>query len=218
MHGRAVRRLILALLIVVGACHHDPAPTAPLDPTDKPPLPPASGTPIGYLIDDAGELKLSDDQVTKLRDIDTSLAADLEKIDAATRSANRPADSDQSAAPPAGGGRHGGGRHGGGMGSMGGGAGGGGHHKHAGSGAGSGSPSAQASLGKLSDQRNADVKDALQRAFALLDDGQQVTAKKVLSDHDVDLDVGSVGSSGGAPNNGAVPTAEPGAGDPPPEP
>ena len=107
------------------------------------------------------------------------------------------------------------------MGSMGGGAGGGGHHKHAGSGAGSGSPSAQASLGKLSDQRNSDVKDALQRAFALLDDGQQVTAKKVLSDHDVDLDVGSVGSSGssgGTPNNGAVPTAEPGASDPPPEP
>ncbi|HEX7703813.1 MAG TPA: hypothetical protein VF403_23895, partial [Kofleriaceae bacterium] len=79
-----MRRLILALLIVVGACHHDPAPAAPADPTDKPPLPPASGTPIGYLIDDAGELKLSDDQVAKLRDIDTSLAADLEKIDAAT--------------------------------------------------------------------------------------------------------------------------------------
>jgi hypothetical protein len=202
-----VRRLILVLLIVVGACHHDPAPAAPADPTDKPPLPPASGTPIGYLIDDAGELRLSDDQVAKLRDIDTSLAADLEKIDAATRSANRPADSDQAAAPPQGGGRHGG-RHGGG------GMGGGGHHKHTGSGAGSGSPAAQASLGKLSDQRNADVKDALQRAFALLDNGQQVTAKKVLSDHDVDLDVGSVGSSGGAPDNGAIPTPEPIGGEP----
>ena len=222
MHRPAVRRLILALLIVVGACHHDPAPAAPADPTDKPPLPPASGTPIGYLIDDAGELKLSDDQVAKLRDIDTSLAADLEKIDAATRSANRPADSDQSAAPPQGGGRHGGRRGGsmsggGGMGGGGTGGVGGGRHKHGGSGGGSGSPSAQASLGKLSDQRNADVKDALQRAFALLDDGQQATAKKVLSDHDVDLDVGSVGGSVGT---GAVPTSEPtgGVGDPPPEP
>jgi hypothetical protein len=203
VHGRAVRRLILALLIVVGACHHDPAPATPADPADKPPLPPASGTPIGYLIDDAGELKLSDDQVAKLRDIDTSLAADLEKIDAATRSATRPADSDQAAAPPPqSGGRHGG-RHGAG----------GGHHKPSGGGAGSGSPAAQASLGKLSDQRNADVKDALQRAFALLDGGQQTTAKKVLSDHDVDLEVGSVDAAGGTPNNGAVPTPEPMAGE-----
>ncbi|MEO8840102.1 MAG: hypothetical protein ABI591_17785 [Kofleriaceae bacterium] len=210
-----MRRLILALVLVVGACHHDPAPAAPSDPADKPPLPPASGTPIGFLIDDAGELKLSDDQVAKLRDIDTSLAADLEKIDAATRSANRPADSDPSAAPPPSGGRHGGRHGGGGMSGGMGGAGSSGHHKH--SGGGSASPSAQASLGKLSDQRNGDVKDALERAFALLDDGQRVTAKKVLSDHDVDLDVGSVG---GVPNNGAVPTAEPvgGEGDPRPEP
>ena len=200
-----MRSVIFAILLA-GACHHDPAPATPIvDPADKPPLPPASGTPIGFLIDDStGELKLSDDQVAKLRDIDTQLAADLEKIDAATRAANKPADGDSS--PPPQGGRHGG-RHGGG--GMGGSPGGGGHRK-AGGGSGAPSPATQANLGKLSDERNSDVKDALTRAFAILDDKQQTTAKKILSDHDVDLDVGSTSPRA---SNGATPTAEPMPGD-----
>jgi hypothetical protein len=208
---RSVIFTILAVLLA-GACHHDPAPATPIvDPADKPPLPPASGTPIGFLIDDStGELKLSDDQVAKLRDIDTQLAAELEKIDAATRAANKPADGDSP--PPQQGGRHGGRRGGGGMGGggMGGGTSGGGtsggHRRGGGGGSGAPSAATQANLGKLSDERNSDVKDALARAFALLDDKQQVTAKKVLADHDVDLDVGSTSPSAG---NGATPTAEP---------
>ena len=191
-------------ILLAGACHHDPAPATPIvDPADKPPLPPASGTPIGFLIDDStGELKLSDDQVAKLRDIDTQLAAELEKIDAATRAANKPADGDSPA--PQQSGRRGGGRHGGG--GMGGSSPSGGHHKGGGGGSGAPSPATQANLGKLSDERNSDVKDALTRAFSVLDDKQQTTAKKILSDHDVDLEVGSTSPSEG---NGATPTAEP---------
>ena len=46
-----------------------------LEPGGPVPLPPASGTAIGYLIDAQGDLKLRDDQLTKLHQIDDSLAA-----------------------------------------------------------------------------------------------------------------------------------------------
>lgn len=160
------------VLVLCAACHHD---AAPAEPADKPPLPPASGTPIGFIIDDASELKLTDVQLAKLHDIDTTLAAELEKIDAASRSQSRPAEGDGST-PPAGGGRH----HRGG---------GGGHHRSPGPGSGAGSAGAPAMTTKLADQRSADVKDALTEAFGILDPTQQVTAKKVLADHDVDLEV-----------------------------
>ena len=213
MHRPAVRRLFLILVLLVG-CHHDPAPAAPADPSDKPPLPPASGTPIGFLIDDAGELKLRDDQVAKLREIDTSLAAQLEVIDSQTRAANKPAE--EAATPAPSGGRRGGGRRGGmGGGGMGGpSGGGGGHHKRGGNGSGSGSPTNPAMVSKLVDERTADVKDALERAFALLDPAQQVGAKKVLTDHDVDVDI-HVGPPALPPPSQ---TGQTGESDPPPEP
>ncbi len=176
-----MRRLLW--ILVFAACHHDAAPATPADPTDKPPLPPASGTPIGFIIDDAGELKLSDQQLTQLHAIDSTLAAELEKIDAATRSASKPGDGDSPPPQPQGGGRH----------HRGGGGGGGGRHRGGGSGSGSASPATGAMLGKLGDQRQADVKDALAQAFAVLDAGQQSQAKKVLADHDVDLDIANVG-------------------------
>ena len=199
-------RRLLAILILLGACHHDPAPAAPADPSDHPPLPPASGTPIGFLIDDAGELKLRDDQVAKLREIDTSLAARLEVIDSQTRSANKPV---EEAASPAPSGGHRGGRHGGGMG----GGGTSGRHRHGGGGgSGSVAPSNSAMVSRLVDERTADVKDALERAFALLDPAQQVGAKKVLTDHDVDVDI-NVGPPA-LPPPGQT-SSEP---DPPPEP
>lgn len=214
----------MLFLSFVAACHHDPAPATPADPSDKPPLPPASGTPIGFLIDGAGDLHLRDDQVAKLREIDTSLAAQLEVIDSQTRAANKPAEEAASPAP-SGGGRHGGGRHGG-MGGMGGGGmggssgmggpGGGGHHKRGGgAGAGSGAPSNAAMVSRLVDERTADVKDALERAFALLDPAQQVGAKKVLTDHDVDVDI-NVGPPALPPPSQTGQTN--GEADPPPEP
>jgi len=210
VHRPAVRRLLL-ILMLLGACHHDPAPAAPADPADKPPLPPASGTPIGFLIDDAGDLKLRDDQVAKLREIDTSLAAQLDVIDSQTRNANKPAEEAQSSQPT--GGRRGG-RHGGMGGGPGGGASGGHHRRGGGSGSGSGAPSNSAMVGKLVDERNADVKDALERAFALLDPAQQTSAKKVLADHDVDVDI-NVGPPMLPP---PTQTQTSGEADPPPEP
>lgn len=214
-------RRLFAILLFAGlagtACHHDPAPATPADPSDKPPLPPASGTPVGFIIDDAGDLKLRDDQVAKLREIDTSLAAQLEVIDSQTRAANKPAE--EAAAPaPSGGGRHGG-RHGGmGGGGMGGSPSGGGHHKRGGAGGGSGAPSNSAMVSKLVDERTADVKDALERAFALLDPAQQAGAKKVLTDHDVDVDI-NVGPPALPPPGQASQTGQTGGeADPPPEP
>jgi len=175
-------RVALALALASSACHHDaPAPKTASD--EVPPLPPSSGTPIGYLVDASGQLHLTDDQLGKLRDIDTGLAAELEQLDAQSRSANKPQNPDASQAPMRGG-RHGGmrmggggmgrGRHGGGSGS--------------GSGSGSASPAVQASIARIEDQKRADVKDAIGRALALLDDRQRAAAIKLLSDHDVDVD------------------------------
>ncbi len=210
-------------LVVVFACHHDAAPNAPIDPPSQPPLPPASGTPVGFLLDDASEMHLTDDQLGKLRDIDTSLAAELEVIDSQVRQANRPADPDPSQQQPRrGGGRHGGmggmgggGMGGGGMGGGGGGGGGrggGGHHR--GSGAGSGSPANAANVGKLTEERANDVRDALHRVFDLLDPNQQETAKKVLAAHDVDLDTGATVAAPTPPT--AAPTPAPAPIPPPP--
>src|SRR5262249_54430625 len=85
--------LVLAAAVVLAGfelglgCSHDPKP-AVVEPAGPPPLPPASGTPIGYLVDDAGELKLSDEQLTKLKAIDDELAAKLATLDAQLHSAS----------------------------------------------------------------------------------------------------------------------------------
>lgn len=168
------------------ACHHDAPP--PAEPAGTPPLPPASGTPVGYLVDAAADLHLRDDQVAQLRDIDTSLAADLESIDAQTRAANRPSGADAAPAQPMG--RHGGGRHGGGMGggAMPSGGRSGGHHKRGGGSGSAVSPSGGAAASRLADQRAGEVREALKRAFSVLDADQQQRAKQVLAAHDVDVD------------------------------
>jgi hypothetical protein len=189
-------RLLLGLALVVTlGCSHDTKPV--VQPDDHPPLPPASGTPIGYLID-ATELHLRDDQLTQLKDIDTSLAARLDVIDSQLRGPSQsPAGSSNPSA-----GRHRGGRHGGG--GRRGGAG-------AGSGAGSGSAAARPSsrqgnsadtINRLTEERRDDVRDALQRAFALFNPAQQAIAKRVLDDHGVDLDTGK---SEAAPVEGTEP-------------
>ncbi|HEX3762187.1 MAG TPA: hypothetical protein VHW23_25980, partial [Kofleriaceae bacterium] len=77
--------VLVAAALVCGfelglGCSHDPKP-AVVEPAGPPPLPPASGTPIGYLVDDATELKLTDDQLTKLKAIDEDLAAKLGVLD-----------------------------------------------------------------------------------------------------------------------------------------
>src|SRR5580704_13207203 len=91
---RPMHRVLVVVLFAL-ACHHDTGPTT-IGPTEPPPLPPASGTPIGYLIDDATELQLSDDQVAKLKDIDTGLSARVESIDSQLRALGKPPESSQS--------------------------------------------------------------------------------------------------------------------------
>lgn len=180
-----MKRVFAVLAVFAVACHHD-AP-APAEPAGTPPLPPASGTPVGFLVDAAADLHLRDDQVAALRDIDTSLGADLESIDAQTRAANRPTDADAAPAQPMGrrGGRHGGM---GGGGAMPSGGHSGGHHKRGGGSGSAVSPSGGAAASRLADQRAGEVREALKRAFAVLDAGQQQQAKQVLAAHDVDVD------------------------------
>jgi hypothetical protein len=171
-----MKRILLALLFA--ACGGSSAPP-PHDPADKPPLPPASGTPVGYLVDGASDLHLRDDQVAKLKQIDGTLAGELDEIDTKLRSTSpKPA---ESSPPPQGMG----------MGGRGGHRGGGGRHRGGGGGNGSAAPVQHgdpAAANRLTDERREDVKHALEQAFAILDDDQKPAAKKLLQDHDVDLD------------------------------
>jgi hypothetical protein len=170
--------LWLGLLLAVG-CGHDAKPA--VQPDDHPPLPP--GTPIGYLIDGASELQLRDDQVAKLKEIDTDLAARLDVLDARQHGGHAPAAGSTGAGA---GGRHRGGRHGGGM-------------RRGGAGGGSGSAAARpaassadtaAAANRKTEDRADDVRAAIEQAFAVLDPAQQPIAKRVLSDHGVDVDAG----------------------------
>jgi len=106
---RSWRRSLASVLVVaLGAsggfslgvgCHREPQPTivepGPSSDEPPPPLPPASGTPIGFLVDEA-RLKLSDDQLAKLKDIDADLAGKLGELD----SIQRGVDNADQAPPP----------------------------------------------------------------------------------------------------------------------
>ena len=208
------------------ACSHDAVPVVEPDP--HPPLPPASGTPIGYLVD-ATELQLTDDQLTKLRAIDDDLAGKLAALDGQLRGPG-PSASGQGTGRRGrgggggrrggggfrGGGGGGGGAGGGGGGPGGGGGGGGGGGSGSGSAAGSaarrGGPSSADTINRVTEERAADVRDAIQRAMALLAPGQQVIARRVLTDHGVDLDAGR--STAPATAGAAGSAAQPGAAEP----
>jgi hypothetical protein len=153
-----LRTTTIALVLAVAGCHHDPQPMH-AKPGDLPPLPPASGTPVGYLIDAAGELQLRDDQLTKLKDIDTSLAARDASIDTQLRQIERPEEEEQD--PKATKKRH---------------------HNNA-----PGGPPTSRDAAKLHDLRNANDRDALTRAWALLEPAQQSTAKRILEDRGVEV-------------------------------
>ena len=103
----SMRSLVIALSCVVLAqpmvgCRKDPdlTPMHP-KPGELPPLPPASGTPIGYLIDAQATLQLKPDQVAKLKQLDVSLAAQNDVIDTQLRTIEKPEDEPQDPkAPP----------------------------------------------------------------------------------------------------------------------
>jgi hypothetical protein len=179
----------LGLAVALLACSHDAVPVAQPDP--HPPLP--EGTPIGYLIDDATELALRDDQLTQLKVLDTELAAKIDALEATQRRQGaRPAAANGQ--PTTGrrrGGRRGGGRRGGG----------------AGGGSGSAavkstgqSPTPTADTNQRTEDRAAAVRDALAAAFALLDPVQRAMASRVLSQHGVDLDAGRSAAGPAAPS------------------
>jgi hypothetical protein len=169
-----LRRLVLLVALV--ACHREPPATHPTS-ADLPPLPPASGTPVGYLIDASVDLKLRNDQMKQLKEIDASLAARDAEIDTELRQIERPEEDE----PPPDHGKQA-------------------RHNNA--------PGAQvhsnADAAKLHQMRNSNDRDALKKAFALLDPAQRDSATKLLESHDVEVPGGekksdASGSADGKP-------------------
>lgn len=153
--------MLRSLLVATGlwcaaGCHHDPKPITPKE-GELPPLPPASGTAVGYLVDSAATLQLRPDQLQKLKDIDTSLAARNDSIDTQLRALVKPDEqpAEKGKPPP--------------------------RHNNA--------PGAQVKVtgeaGKLQEARAANDRDALQRAFAVLDPPQQDAARRLLDERGI---------------------------------
>ncbi|HEX4455659.1 MAG TPA: hypothetical protein VH143_32585 [Kofleriaceae bacterium] len=159
-----MRWVVVALFAI--ACHHDPPPEEPLPVS-------STGTPIGFLIDDT-QLRLSADQLGTLRGIDDNLRRQLDDLDKRTKQQVGSAGGvqPQQAPPMQPMGRHG--RRGGGM----------------NNGSAQRAPrNNEAAADKLADERNDDVKAALEHVFAALEPAQRDRAKQVLSDHDIDIDL-----------------------------
>nr|HEX4312545.1 hypothetical protein [Kofleriaceae bacterium] len=125
---------------------------------DLPPLPPSSGTPVGYLIDNAGDLHLRDDQVTKLKEIDTSLSAQQAEIDTQLRAIEKP-DKDLEKEEQE-------------------------EHKRHNNAPGQGITT-NSDAGRLHQLHDRNDQDALGRAFAILAPEQQETARKILEERGV---------------------------------
>jgi len=152
-------RAALCALLILAACQRDSDPP-PMHPKEGelPPLPPSSGTPVGYLVDSAGQLNLSGDQLAKLKDIDRSLSARDEEIDTQLRLIEKPeADPERGKGePPA--------RHNNAPGAQ---------------------IKTTADAAKLHQARKTNDDEAIQKAFALLDPAQQTAARKLLEDRGV---------------------------------
>jgi hypothetical protein len=155
-------RLWFALLLALANCH--PSPTKPA-PGEVPPLPPASGTAVGYLVDSASELKLRDDQLAKLKELDASLAAENGQIDAQLRQIEKPVPEEElspqqqkAGVQPS-------------------------RYNNA-----PGKSTIQTNDSqKLRKMRDDNDRDALKRAFALLDPDQLTKAKQILTDRGVEI-------------------------------
>jgi hypothetical protein len=81
--------IALALACFTGTACHPPKDEV-LEPSSTPPLPPASGTAIGYLVDASADLNLTPDQAEKLHKIDDRLAAQNGPIDTQLRDIEKP--------------------------------------------------------------------------------------------------------------------------------
>lgn len=83
-----MRTFFIALALACSACH--PANNEVIEPSSTPPLPPASGTAIGYLVDASADLKLTPEQAEKLHKIDDRLAAQNGPLDTQLREMEKP--------------------------------------------------------------------------------------------------------------------------------
>lgn len=156
---RAMLRLALfaALALVFPACHNDTR-TAPTEVAGPPPLPPSSGTAIGYLLDNATDLKLTDDQIKQMTELDRSLAAQNDEIDTQLRAIEKPDEEpppEKGQPPPR-------------------------HNNAPGA-----QIVTTGDAGKLHRAHDMNTQDALSRCFKLLDAGQQTASKKILEQHGV---------------------------------
>jgi hypothetical protein len=155
-------RFWFVLLLALASC--GPKVTKPA-PDEVPPLPPASGTAVGYLVDASAELQLRGEQLTKLKEIDNSLAAENGQIDAQLRQIEKPVPEEElspqqqkAGVQPQ-------------------------RYNNA-PGASTIQTNDSVKLRKLRDQND---RDALKKAFALLDPEQLTKAKKILNDRGVDI-------------------------------
>jgi hypothetical protein len=167
-----VKRLFFVIALA-GACHNEPKPMKPAE-GELPPLPPASGSVIGYLIDNGGQLKLRDDQLDKLKALDTSLSAKNDSIDTQLRAIERPNEepAEKDKPPP--------------------------RHNNAPGKQITTTPDAQ----RLHAARDANDKEAVEKAFAVLDDDQKPIARRLLDERGV--------SSPGAKREDKSPSADDG--------
>ncbi|HEY1555943.1 MAG TPA: hypothetical protein VGF94_13990 [Kofleriaceae bacterium] len=179
-------RFVLACfsVLALAACHHDSTP--PTNPADIP-LPPASGTPVGYLLDARDELKLRDEQLTKLRDIDSSLAARDAEIDTQLRQIQDAKKNEEQEEQPQRGQKP---------------------HRHNNAPGAAGAPTGDEA--KLHEIRNKQDKDAVASAWTLLDPDQQKSAQHILEDHGVPVPGEKAQHQQLDPNDGTpVPGLEP---------
>lgn len=154
--------MVRALLILaLAACHHDRPPQGP---------PPSStGTPIGYLIDSAGELHLRDDQVAMIRSIDTTLRGRLIEIAGTGTGTGSGSSSTRTQQPPR-------------MRMT------GGRRRRTAPNPAAVQPHKSDAADKLAASRNLAVHTAVEHALDSLDPDQRAAAAKILVDHDIDVD------------------------------
>jgi len=144
----------------LGACHNEPKPI--MVPGEVQPLPPASGTPIGYLLDNAAQLKLDGDQREKLQALDTSLSARNDAIETQLREIEKPEEEEQAPykkGDPL--------------------------PKPKNMAPGAQTVHTTQDSSKLHAAKAANNEDALKKAFAVLDPAQQATARKLLDDRGI---------------------------------
>jgi hypothetical protein len=156
--------LLLALAVVAGGCNRQKDEV--IEPGGPPPLPPASGTAVGYLVDAQADLQLSSEQLEKLKKIDDSLAAQNGSIEAQLRQIEQPVPPAEQLSP---------------------------QQMKAGEkqerydNAPGRSTMQTADSQRLHKIHDDNERDALKKAFALLDAKQLEKAKRILQDRGVDV-------------------------------